>query len=332
MLPTHVLGIDVAKATLACALLPAALPPAARRERALACTVPNTPQGVARLQAWLTVHAGPAVHVCVEATSTYGEAVTAALHAAGYAVSVVNPRRTHAFAESDGLRGKTDPLDAIGLARFCREKRPRLWTPPSPTRVALQALVRRLDHLQAMRQQEANQAETAEEDWERASIATVVAALEAEEAALTRQLRALVAADARLTQEVALLCSIPGVAERTAWRLLAELGDRLATCTPRQLAAYAGLTPRPWQSGTSVKGAPRLSKRGNSRLRRALFYPALTALRHNPRLRTFAQRLRAAGKAPMAVVGAVMHKLLKIAVAVVQSGRPFDPHFNSATA
>lgn len=329
MLTTHVLGIDVAKATLACALLPAALPPAGTREQAVIRTVPNTSAGHAALLAWLPPHIIPTLHVCLEATSTYGEEVAAALHTAGITVSVVNPRLTRAFAESDGLRGKTDPLDAAALARFCREKRPRRWMPPSPKRHNLQSLVRRLEHLQALRQQEANQAETATTAWENASIAAVITAIDAQHADLTQTLRELVAADAILTQEVALLCSIPGIGELTAWRLLAELGDRLDTCTPRQLAAYAGLTPRPWQSGTSVHGVPRLSKRGNARLRTALFYPALTAIRHNPVISVFATRLRAAGKARMAVVGAVMHKLLKIAVAVVQTGRPFQADFHS---
>jgi transposase len=298
MLPTHVLGLDVAKATLACALLPAAPPPAGTRERAVIHTVPNTPAGHAALLAWVPPEVRPSLHVCLEATSTYGDAVAAALHEAGLTVSVVNPRLTRAFAESEGLRGKTDPLDAVALARFCREKRPRPWTPPTPARQSVQTLVRRVEHLQALRQQEANQAETATTTWETASITAVLNALDAQITALTQALRELVAADEVLPQEVALLCSIPGVGEHTAWRLLAELGDRLHTCTPRQLAAYAGLTPRPWQSGSSVQGAPRLCKRGNARLRKALFYPALAALRWNPVLRAFAARLRAAGLSP----------------------------------
>lgn len=333
MVPTHVLGIDVAKATLACALLPASLPPIGARERATTCTVDNTPAGIATLQTWLGAHVGTvAVHVCLEATSTYGTAVATALHAAGYAVSVLNPRLTHAFVTSEGVRGKSDPLDAGGLARYGREKRPRLWTPLSPARATLQALVRRLAHLQALRQQEMNQAETATTDWERTSITTVVTALAAEEAALTQQLQTLVTADPALAREVALLCSIPGIGVCTAWRLLAEWGDRLYTCTPRQLAAYAGLTPRDWQSGTSVQRPARLCKRGNARLRHALYFPALTALRFNPVLQTFAARLHAAGKPRMAVVGAVMHKLLRIAVGVVQSGCPFDPQRHQAPA
>jgi transposase len=326
------LGIDVAKATLACALLPATPAPAGTQARGLALTVANTAAGFARLRHWLRRRGVTTLHVCLEATSTYGEAVAAFLYAQGYTVSVVNPRLTRAFAESDGLRGKTDPLDAQALARFCREKRPRPWTPPSPTCHALQALTRRLDRLQALRQQEQTTVQTPGlEPLEVASIQAVLATLDAQQATLTQAVRALVKDDAALTQAVGLLTSIPGLGERSAWRILAELGDRVATCTPRQLAAYAGLTPQPWQSGTSVHGKPRLSKRGNARLRKALFYPALVALRVNPVCRVFAERLRAAGKARMAVVGAVMHKLLKLAVAVLQSGQPFDPNYGITT-
>ena len=333
MLDNAVLGLDVAKATLAAALLPATLPPAGIRDTGPQCTVPNTPVGHAALLAWVQAHGVPHLHACLEATNTYGETVATTLHAAGYTVSVVNPRRTHHFAETDDQRGKTDPQDAVALARFCREKRPRPWTPPTPALHTLQAMARRLDALQAMRRQEGNrQADPTLAPWEAASIAAIIAALDHQVAAVLQQLRALIAADPLLTRHLTVLVSIPGIAEQTAWRILAEVGDRLHTCTPRQLAAYAGLTPVAQQSGTSLQRKPHLGKRGNARLRRALFYPALVALRYNPVIRAFAARLRAAGKARMAIVGAAMHKLLKLAVILLQAGALFDPAYGRPKA
>ena len=93
----------------------------------------------------------------------------------------------------------------------------------------------------------------------------------------------------------------------------------------RPLAAYAGLTPRERTSGTSVRRQARLAKTGNSRLRRALYLPAIVAMRHNPAIRALAERLRARGKRPMVIVGAAMRKLVHLLYGVLKSGKPFDP-------
>ena len=107
--------------------------------------------------------------------------------------------------------------------------------------------------------------------------------------------------------------------------MLAE-SEQARTCvSARQLAAYAGLTPRERASGTCVRQQARLAKTGNSRLRRALYLPAIVAMRHNPAVRAFAERLRARGKPPMVVVGAAMRKLVHLIYGVLKSGKPFDP-------
>ena len=93
----------------------------------------------------------------------------------------------------------------------------------------------------------------------------------------------------------------------------------------RQLAAYAGLTPRARTSGSSVHHPPRRAKTGNSRLRRALYLPAIVAMRHNPAVQALAARLRARGKRPMVIVGAAMRQLLHLIYGVLKSGKPFDP-------
>jgi len=126
-----------------------------------------------------------------------------------------------------------------------------------------------------------------------------------------------------------LLCSIPGIGETTAARLLSEM-SATEFSRARQLAAYAGLVPSPRESGSSVRGRGRLSKRGNVRLRRALYWPAIVAMRHNPTLRAFAQWLRQAGKPTMVIVAALMRKLLHIAFGVLKHGRPFDPNYHPA--
>jgi transposase len=156
------------------------------------------------------------------------------------------------------------------------------------------------------------------------SFKIIISSIDAQIISINKAIKTHVATHPVLTERTKLLLSIPGIGETTAWIIVAELGDRVNICTARQLAAFAGLTPQPWQSGSSVNGKPRLSKKGNIRLRSALFYPAMTAMRCNPIVRSFSQRLSDNGKSKMAVVGAAMHKLLKIAVAILKSGKPFD--------
>ena len=127
-----------------------------------------------------------------------------------------------------------------------------------------------------------------------------------------------------------LLLSIPGIGETTAAKLLAEIMDVKLYESARQLAAFAGLAPRPHESGSSVRRKARLSKSGAPRLRKALYFPAVVAMRHNPYVRAMSERLKERGKCPMQVIGAAMRKLIHIAYGVLKSGRPFDPEMKTA--
>ncbi len=133
----------------------------------------------------------------------------------------------------------------------------------------------------------------------------------------------------RILQHYKLLTSIIGVSDMTAFTYLAEIGycDRFRQT--RQVESYCGLTPRQFQSGTSVRGKERISKVGNSRMRKALYMPALNAKDYNPVLRAFAQRLEESGKPGKVIVCAVMRKLLRIMHGVVTSGTPFDVDYVS---
>ncbi len=248
------------------------------------------------------------------------------LYEAGYVVSIVNPARISAYAKSRLARTKTDKADAAMIAHFCQTQRPLPWTPAPAEVRELQALVRRVEMLQEMAQQEVNRQQSGIRS---AAVLTSIEALLAfvrEEIAKTQRLiQEQVERSAELKQQQGLLCSIPGVGTWTAARVLAEIDEIRGAVDARQLAAYAGLTPRERTSGSSVHRQPRLAKTGNSRLRRALYMPAIVALRHNPAVRALADRLRSRGKRPMVIVGAAMRKLLHLIYGVLKSGRPFDP-------
>jgi len=310
------LGIDIAKATFAVALLTAD-----GRVRHKSCA--NTPAGFRDLATWLQRQHVTTVHACLEATGTYGDALATWLHDAGHVVSVVNPAIMHAYARTQLTRSKTDRLDAELIARFTATQPPPAWTPPAPEIRQLQALVRRLDALQGMRTQELNRLEAGVAVAEvRASIEAVLAQLDAQIAHVKQLIRDHLDRHPRLRAQRALLVTIPGIGETTAAVLIAELFDKPYT-RARQAAAFAGLVPRIVESGT-LRGRSRLSKIGPGRLRKALYLPAVAALRCNPTIRAVRARLQAAGKPPMVIIGAAMRKLIHLAFGVLKSGKAYQ--------
>lgn len=318
---TIYLGIDVSKDWLDVVLL--------REGQATeAGHFDNSDQGFRSLHHFLKKRKVKTVHACLEATGYYGDALALFLHQVGYRVSVVNPVRIKGYGESRLSRNKTDASDAALIADFCRTQQPEAWTPPPPEQQELQALVRHLENLTDMRQQERNRRQAG------IPSATVlqtldehIAFLDQQIADLLRQIRDHIERHPHLRQQRDLLISIPGIADLTAFKLLAEIRDIHVFDDAGQLAAFAGLTPHQHISGSSVRGRTHLSKRGSARLRHLLYFPAIVAQQHNPILRPFAQHLLQAGKAKLVVIAAVMRKLLHLVFGILKSGQPFDPHF-----
>ena len=167
--------------------------------------------------------------------------------------------------------------------------------------------------------------ELEEEDEFREDIEAHIEFLETQVESLKKRLHEHIKTHESLVQQQTLLVSIAGIGEKTAAIVLAEIGSIELFDSTRQLAAFAGLTPREFKSGSSVNGQTRLCKIGNPRLRKALYFPALTSIRHCPEIQAFRERLIQAGKNKMQVVGAVMHKLIRVIYDVLKSGHPYDP-------
>jgi len=294
----------------------------------------NRQEGFAELGIWLAKHKATVVHACLEATGPYSEALALYLYAQGHTVSVVNPAQIKAFGESELVRNKDDRPDAGLIRRFCEKQQPAAWQPPPAHFRELQALTRHLENLLETRQQQLNRLETATTKTVIKSLRKLVAQLDAEIKRTEQQINDHVERHPDLKQQCQLLESIPGIGKRTATRLLAEIEDISQYKSARQVAAYAGVTPRNYRSGTK-RGQTRLSKTGNARVRKALFLPAMVAKRHNPLVRSFCQRLARHGKNKMQLVGAAMRKLIHIAFGVLKSGKVFDPDhellFNSVS-
>lgn len=282
---------------------------------------PNTPTGFEAFLTWLRPFA-PA-HVCMEATGRYGEALATCLVEQGVTVSVVNPAQIHAFGKAELNRTKTDKSDAKLIARFCQLHQPPAWQPLPPAVRQLQALVRRLDDLMALRQMERNRQDGADATVQ-ASLARVLALLDAELKQTRAAIHDHVDQHPDLRQQRDLLDTIPGLGEATIAVLLASLGDIHRFDNAKQVTAFAGLSPAQRQSG-KYQGQTRLSKTGDALLRKALYLPAVVAGQHNPVVRAFCERLKPKGKAGKVIVCAAMRKLLTLAYGVLKSGRPFDP-------
>jgi len=319
--PTHFLGIDVGKADLYCSAITAGEPSAARFD--------NTPAGIGKLLTWLAAIAPPgAIEACLEQTGPYGKPVAKALFSAGLsAVHLVNPLRIKAYGEQKLRRNKSDTADARLIAEFLRSEHHDLrpWSPPSPENEAVTGLSRYAqtivnDVAQLKIRKEAATASTIMRSLNRR-----IKAGEKELADIRRRIRDTIKKSAALTAQKDLLDTIPGVGEITGQILIAELPDIAHFASARQLAAWAGLTPRHFISGTSGRGQTPITKVGSAALRRALFMPAMTARHNNPILKAFGDRLQAAGKKPKPIIIAIMRKLLHQIYGILRSGEPYNP-------
>jgi transposase len=319
---TVVLGIDIAKKKFEASLL--------REGKFRDKSFNNDEEGFAKLAAWLEKQAVERVHACMEATGTYGEDLAIFLTSQEHKVSIVNPACIKSFAASKLTRNKTDKSDAHLIALYCESHKPEAWQPPTAEVRQLQALVRHIEALSAIRQQELNRLSSGiREEMVIASIKALIDYLESEIEKITQQIREHIDSHPGLKENKELLTSIPGIGEDTAIKLMAEIGDVKRYTSARQLAAHAGVTPKHHQSGTSVKKASVISKIGNSRIRRALYFPAITAKRFNPIISEFCKRLGKRGKTKMAIIGAAMRKLLHQVFGVLKSGKAFDPNYGA---
>jgi transposase len=281
---------------------------------------PNSVSGFTALVSWLQPY--ECVHICMEATGAYSTPLATFLHESRIAVSVENPARIHAFAQSELTRNKTDKSDARMIARYCRLYQPPLWAPAPLCIRQLLALMTRLDSLKEMLRMEQNRMLTAD--------AIITASLQENIDSLSLQIfhiqhsvKEHIDANSELRESKTLLKSIPGVGDLLSCIFLAYVGDISKFSNNKKLVAWAGLNPMQQESGL-WKGRSKISKKGNAGLRKALYMPAVAALTHNPVLIQLRNRLKVKGKSGKSIVCAGMKKLLQIMYGVLKSGIPFD--------
>lgn len=297
--------------------------------RTKAFTLVNAAAGHRELIKRLSARGVPA-RVALEATGMYSLDLALALHRAdNIEVMVVNPRAARDFAKAFLQRSKTDALDAGVLLEFVRRMPFRAWIPPASEELDLRALARRIAGLVKTRTQEKNRLHAAKQSHELTEI--VRNDIEVNIRHLGRRIRILqsraldlVWKHSRLRKQLAHLNSIRGIARASAIQILGEICVLPKDMTPRQWVAHAGLDPRIFESGLSVNAPARISRVGNRLLRAALFMPALVAIRWEPNVKAFYEKLIAKQKAPMQAIVAVMRKLLHAIHGMLRTGTDFD--------
>lgn len=311
-------GIDVSAATFDVAL-----------DEGTAVSFANTPAGHAACAALLSKGPGR-IRVVVEATSVYHLDLCLALaKTSRIEVMVANPRQTHAFMQAQGRRAKTDMLDAEGLRDFARAMPFEVWTPPASEVLEMRALTRYVDQLTrdhtALRNQlHACKATASAPAFVLASLDNRIRDLDDQLAAVAAELAALAKRHAYIATHVRNLMSMPGVGELTATRLVAEYLVLDRTMTSKEIAAWAGLDPRPRESGTSVRGKRSISKRGNARVRHALYMPALSAIRRKNAFAEYYDRIAQRSASKMIAVVATMRKMLTASWALFRTNAEYD--------
>jgi len=279
----------------------------------------NSKKGFEAMLKWikkLTIDTTPVRYV-MEATGVYHESLAYFLEEKSYEVSIVLPNKISNYSRTLDAKTITDKTASEGIARFGLERKLDCWKRPKQIFKSIKQLTRERDQIVDERTMAKNQlhAEKAEAFPNPRSVARVKARikfLDKQVTEILKEITALVKQDKEVSQSIDTICTIPGVGRLTAATVLAETNGFEMIRNKRQLTSYAGLDVREKQSGTSVKGKPRISKKGNRHLRKAMHMPALAAIRNEQRFKTVFTRLVSKHGIKMKAAVAIQRKLLEM--------------------
>lgn len=283
----------------------------------------NTSKGFVQFNEWISQHNIGDIHVVMEATGRYSEKLAYYCYDLGLSISVVNPARIKYYGQSKLSRTKTDKADARLIADFAMHNEIGLWVPKSPERVKLQELTRCMDNLKGDKTCLMNRIEGSSDKDIIKIYESLISNIQKEIDNLEKEMIDIVKKDKTLNRDYNNLCSYPGIGQWTAFSILSEIPDIEMFDHVKQLTAYAGLNPSIRQSGTSVNGRGSISKMGSSQLRKSLYMPALSARRHNLKLKEFGDKLKAKGKRPKEVIVACMRKMLETIFWILKKQEPY---------
>jgi len=297
-------------------------------------TFANTAKGFAALILWVKkmTEESTAVRYVMEATGVYHESLAYFLEGKGFEVSIVLPNKISNYFRTLEVKTITDKTASEAIARFGLERKLDSWKRPSEIFRKLKQITRERDQLVEERTLVKNQlhAEQTEAYPIKESIARMkarITLLNKQVTQIKEEINAIVKQDKTVAKSVELISSIPGVGLLTAVTVLAETNGFALIRNKRQLTSYAGLDVKEKLSGTSVKGKPRISKKGNRHLRKAMYMPALAAIRNDGRFKVLFTRLVSKHGIKMKAAVAVQRKLLEMIYTLYKTNTVFDKDY-----
>ena len=297
-------------------------------------TFANNKKGFTALLSWVKQRAQPGVEVryVMEATGVYHESLAYFLDDQGCSISIVLPNKISNYFRTLDVKTITDKTASEVIARFGLERKLENWKRPKAVFKRLRQLTRERGQLVDQRTVAKNQlhAEKAEAEPNKSTLlrlSKVIALFDKLETEVRKEITVVIKEDQQVNASVKLISSVSGVGELTAATALAETNGFELIRNKRQLTSYAGLDIKEKQSGTSVRGKARISKRGNKYLRRSMHLPALAAIRHDQRFKAVFVRLVGKHGIKMKAAVAVQRKLLEMIYTVYKTQTPYDKNY-----
>lgn len=294
----------------------------------------NTAKGQAALLMWVKKQTDTTVvtRFVMEATGVYHEAFAYFLGGQDQEVSILLPNKISNYMRTLDVKTVTDKTSAEAITRFGLERKLDKWEKPKAIYRESRQLTRERDQLVQERTIVKNQlhAENAGAYPNKNSLARLkqrLKLLNQQVKEIEKEIEELIATEAEVKESVDLLCSIPGIGTLTAVTIMAETNGFELIRNKRQLASYAGFDVRDKQSGTSVKGRPRISKKGNKYLRKALHLPALSSIKSNEQTKAIFARLVARHGIKMKAAVAIQRRLLEMTYTIYKTGKKYDSNY-----
>lgn len=300
-------------------------------------TFANKASGFLALEVWIKKHTDTriAVQFVMEATGVYHEKLAYYLSDQAHQISIILPNKISNYFRTLDIKTITDKTASQAICRFGLERKLEVWQKPRKVFKDIKQLTRERDQLITDRTVLKNQlhAEKAEAFPNESSIKRItkrIQLINKQELEIRAEIAELIKKDTALVKKINTITTIPGVGKLTAAIVLAETNGFELIRNKKQLVSYAGLDVRLKESGTSVKGRPKISKKGNRHLRKAMYMPALAAMRLNEHHKAVFVRLVSKHGIKMKAAVAVQRKMLELIYIIYKTDKAFDPNYQEA--
>jgi transposase len=281
-----------------------------------------------RLKTLTSRYPGTPLSVCMEATGVYHERACHFLHDSGYSVSVLLPNQVKAFGKSLNIKSKNDKVDAALIARMAVERAHAPWVKPSKEMSALRGLARERQGIIDEKTSVLNQLHAAEhansmEKGTRKRFEKRIGLMDKQLEEVEAEMFGMAEADGEIQRKMSLITSVPGMGKLTAVVLLAETNSFADIASRSQLTSYAGYDVVERQSGNTA-GQTRISKKGNSRIRKAMYFPAIVAAKKCTEMTQVYERVFERTRIKMKAYTAIQRRLLLLAYTLCKNDKPYE--------